>query len=289
MVNYRCERCHKDFNHFSNFVKHLQNKTPCGTLYSMKRREEIYHEVVEKKLNERQIQCPHCEERFTHKSSLYRHQKQFHNSTVDPILNGNGQNNITTAHNLTEAQVNDSQTISSSLTHSHNQNTENSYNNINVTININPFGQERLDHILSDKDFLTNCLKDRLHNSIPEMFSKIYLNDDVPENKNIKYQRERHPRLVKVLKSDDEGEKKWFIETANPIIDTIIEKCVDILIRHNEEIRTPLVVPRTAQEHDTRDTECDRECNLVKTKAKTRGHHAPTRDKIFENLKCETV
>ena len=286
MTTYQCERCHSVFDKACNLERHLRKINSCQCLYSKKSREELISNLQRIREENKPEVCPHCNKHFSTKITLNRHITTQHDSSSAPCTSNvtntsNSSDNIGDISNAdtthTVAQViNESQieTLSNQITD----------NSINVTIHINPFGQERLDYILSDKEFLTKCLKSRLHNSIPEMFSKIYLNKDVPENQNIKYHRMHPPRQVKVFTSDDEGETQWLIETANPIIDTIIEKCVDILIQHNEEIRNPLVVPRTVQEHDRQDTEVNRVCNLVKTKAKTRGHHAPVRDKIFGNL-----
>ena len=125
-------------------------------------------------------------------------------------------------------------------TNSHNNTTNtNSHNNNNTTnnntiININPFGNENLDHITKKK--IITCLKE-VYKSIPSLVEHIHFDPKHPENHNVKITNKKLP-YASVMGED----KKWKMMKRKDVI----EKMVDNSYTHlddkyqDEEIRNKL-------------------------------------------------
>jgi hypothetical protein len=211
MTIYTCERCHYETKLKTDYVRHLQKKNKCRAHFSNVEPEVILEGLMEPK----QHKCQYCEKSFSYPFSLSRHCASQHI-------------NVTTNTNCNNTTNNDNHSVN----HSHNTtnnitNNITNNNNINPIININirPFGNETLEHILNDEDFKTKCLKEIKARGIPNMASAIWLNDEVPENQNVKFKTSHIPQMVNIVNENG----KWVEENAFKITEKMVMVIIDVL------------------------------------------------------------
>jgi len=104
-------------------------------------------------------------------------------------------------------------------------------NNIENKIIINSYGNEDLSHI-------TDKIKDELlkipYAAIPKLIETIHFNDDMPQNKNIKYPNKKE-NVVSVYQGD-----KWVFKDKNETINDLIDSKYCVIDTHYDEIDTEL-------------------------------------------------
>jgi uncharacterized C2H2 Zn-finger protein len=275
MTNFKCERCHYEAKQKIDYLRHLQKKNQCPANFSTISNEELLERLQQPKPHV----CEFCNKSFSHTKNLTRHCKDFHAALI------NSQNTTQThAHNTTTSSHN---TTNTNTTQSHNNqslntNSLNTVNNPTININLNVFGQERIDYILEDTEFLTKCLKDVLRNGITDIFKAVHLNNEVPENKNIKLKRQHHPKHVEVFMENEDGENDWVTKLADPIIEDSIKKFADMLYIHKDNVFREIENPTI----DDQETDDRRREKLSSIKQKKRSsNYAQIRDSIMLALK----
>jgi hypothetical protein len=76
-----------------------------------------------------------------------------------------------------------------------------------------------------------------LADGIPNLLEKIYLDENHPENNNVKLQRIKKPSKMLVYEQQPENQEAiWVCKDLDKTLDTMIEKGSDILIKHNNHI-----------------------------------------------------
>lgn len=89
-LRYKCPRCHYMTDNKAHYIKHLQKKTPCKSLFS-----EISATDVLAQLNpEKAFKCKRCNKTFTQASNLYRHNKSHDRDTEETTLPDEEQPNL---------------------------------------------------------------------------------------------------------------------------------------------------------------------------------------------------
>ena len=79
------------------------------------------------------------------------------------------------------------------------------------------FGNERLDHL--DIGKIKNLIEEKgPYGALPQIFTDIYLNDEVPENRTIRYPNRKYPRL------EYHKDGKWITEDTDKFFYEIEEK-----------------------------------------------------------------
>jgi hypothetical protein len=290
MVSYTCERCNYNSDHISNYLRHLQNKSQCEPIHSNKDTKTIYDEFMNNRQSKKPCICDVCDRRFSCNFSLTRHKKTHTNEGTNVINTTSQSHNTSTAssHNTSTEHSHNTEhsyNTTNNTNHTNSHNTTNNTTNINITnlnIELKTFGNERMDYILEDKELLTTSLKSSLQKAIPELFKKIHMNTDVPENQNIKFKRIHPPKMVTVYEENDEGVPHWIDKVAEPVIEAIVKNCVDILFQHDNYIQNNRKEPATDFQ---RDYEVQRLQKLLDIKNKVRGsEYVPSRDGIFTEL-----
>jgi hypothetical protein len=146
------------------------------------------------------------------------------------------------------------------------------------TENINPFGKEDIDTIVNDKLFLTDCLKSVNTTGIPNLFERIFLNDELPQNKNIKVIHESNPVMFSVFRDTNE----WVDEMDNTILKYIVKILLNILREHHIELINTCVNP-TSDNLDAFEQRNKRITNI--NKEKIGSGFVTARNDIFARLK----
>jgi hypothetical protein len=210
---HQCPRCHYETDRKGNFIKHLSCKKTCPVVFEDVPVSTLLDDLKKPK----QFQCDRCEHSYSHINALKRHQKAVHLTSTETHVQSN--NNTCASHNTN---------------HSHNHTTTNSHNiNAPVSINLNFFGHESLDHVKNDPEFLTKCLKNVNLNGITDLLEKIHLNPTVPENINVKLKREHSPKTVYVYNKEQGG---WTEMPADDVLHSMILKGVELLCIHKDDL-----------------------------------------------------
>ena len=159
------------------------------------------------------LTCPRCMISFTTRQHKYRHIKK-DNCEARSIIHARTPNpqNIETQNNITN-----NTTYNNNITNNNNNidtqnNIETQNNNItNNTININNYGNERLDYLTYDK--MLSIFKNSYN--IPTLLTEeIHFNNNFPENNNIKYENEK----TALIKKDD----NFIYKNINNLVKEII-------------------------------------------------------------------
>lgn len=219
---YVCPRCQHCTDNKQNHILHLRRKIPCSPIDCDTPTDVILQQFIAAKNAPKPHACNACQKTFAHASGLYRHNKKAHPS--HPRAHNASTNNIT--NNVT----NNFTTINDNSTH-------NITNNYNIVLN--GYKNETTDHI--DDEYLEKCFRAGVGNGIAMLFNKIYLNDEVPENKNIRLKRQHHPTTVEVFEKPKHGTPAWISKIAEPEFASIIRDItlmMNIYNNHNKDKET---------------------------------------------------
>lgn len=153
-------------------------------------------------------------------SSLERHKRHEHGQHTSGV--GNSINHIEHNHSI----VNDNSIHDNSVDNSiHTTNTTNNITGpVNIHVNLQVFGTELIKHIMEDEAFIKECLEQIIGQGIPNLVEKIYFNKQVPENQNVKMQREHHPSLMNVFTKTG-----WVEQPTDDVVEKMIIKGKRIL------------------------------------------------------------
>lgn len=265
-MGHTCPRCGYKTEQRSHFIDHLNKKKTCVAVLKDVPVSTILEEMNKPKAH----RCDKCEKSFTYLHGLQRHIRGVHteNTTTNTTTTTtNSHNDSSHSHNTTNN------------THCNNTNCENTYN-CPITINLNVYGRERIDYIEDDTVQLTKHLRELAHNGIPDLIERIFLNKEVPENHNVKLKREHHPKLFEVYVSNESEGGEWKHMKADEIINDMIHKGLDIMIRQNGNL---LSVSPTTEERDNWDW---RDTTIKNIKTKKRGsRYVPIRDMVMTRFR----
>lgn len=182
MVEYKCKKCNKVFNHLGNYNSHIMRIFPCTEV-----KENIKvapkKETVEIKIEEENnLSCKYCKKIFSRRDVCLRHERSNCKNRKEME-----------EENLSEeikkqTVINNFQTVNNFQT----------INNIQQNFNypqepiINPFGKE-------DISFLTHgIMKNILKNpdcGIPQLIRLIHFNPEIPQNQNVRLKNKKEPYL----------------------------------------------------------------------------------------------
>ena len=203
VINYfKCEYCNKEFTKKNNLYRHIKH---------------ICKKAKELNNTNNTFTCNSCDKVFNNHSSYYRHKKHFckHKLEEDNIINSNFKNKLIpfsqNSHNNTNTNTNHS--------HSHNS-TVNNVGQINNNITIKNFGAEDTSHLTDE--FMYEMIRAPQKMMLP-MIEKIHLDENKPENKNIKVPNIRE----NTYKVYDQG--KWLYKDRDEIIKDMVDaKCYEV-------------------------------------------------------------
>lgn len=264
---YECPRCHYHTLNKYHYISHLKKKKPCPSLYSECDTATVLESIQTKERLYKQHTCKECNKCFSHASGLSRHMKTH-------IEINNCHNNTTTntsnSHNTTNT-INSNNPTTNNIT-------------ISPVINLNLFGQEKIDYILQDKEFLTECLKDILRCGIPNILEKMHFNKDVPENQNVKFKREHHPKKMSVYTQDNNDDvPEWKVKDLDIVIKEMIDNSLSkFLIPHKNELYNNFPKPTDREQRETDHMRTERIANI---KSKKKGVYGPVKNGVVDMTK----
>lgn len=269
MTVYTCERCHYTTTKKSNIVHHLQKKKPCPSTFSELDASSLLQHLTSAP---KAYRCEHCDKSFGYPSNLQRHINTTHVS-----LQSNTTHTIHSNNTTTSTTHNDNNSLNMRDAHHSVIN-----NHSPTTININVYGKEDLDHVLSDPEFLHKCFKSLKLKGVPDLIEKIHLNDLVPQNHNVKFKREHYPAKMYVLQEKEDGQKpEWVVRCANEVLDELILKGRDIIVKHNQH-HLVLSANPSSDESAYVDQKQQQACDIGNKK---RGVYAPIKNDLHNRFK----
>jgi uncharacterized C2H2 Zn-finger protein len=220
MTEYECKRCSYKTIDKRNFIRHLSRTNPCRPLHNDIPLRSLLDEILTPNIEGEQevYECQFCNRIFSSRSGRYKHEKKCAQSYM--YLAIQEQNEILKRQYDTIVQQLSSPSASNILIN----NTQNVQTNNNVVININSFGQERISHIIDDKEFLTTCLMGK---SISRLIENIYCDKEHPENRNVRI-KNRNDKLAEIHM---DGE--WVVIDQNEALQTLLDKGYTILKIHS--------------------------------------------------------
>lgn len=215
MVEYQCKRCGYTTVHKHALVRHLQRKKQCLPLISDVACIDILEEyTIQQPEKEVEITCAICHKSFNDRSNRNKHQRLCQFGKANEI---NDLFNIIRSLQDKVAYLETKEPSQTIINNDHSIT-----NNVNI-VNIQPFLNERLDHISHDdlNSYATNA-----EGGFVELIKKIYFSKDAPENKNIRYKSTKQ-KIIETFDDDD-----WVEHNADWVLDKMISKGYTILSKH---------------------------------------------------------
>lgn len=218
---FHCPRCGTTMSLKANMTCHLKNKKLCEPkVADVSREAALKMFEVTRKLP--CVDCQYCNKSIT-KKSYTRHLISCRNkpsssteSADATIVNGDV---ILEKLNRLEAMFKGIQQTGAFTT----------FNNIvnnTLNININSFGNESMTHLTSE--FLSHCI----HNptkGITQLIENIHYNQNVPENKNIRFKSNKNNTFEKYM------DEQWIECDASNTLDELIKKGYRVMSKHYDE------------------------------------------------------
>jgi hypothetical protein len=252
---FECELCNKEFKLKKYLDQHKNKKTPCNI-----------------KTN---YQCSTCKKFFRHRKSLLEHInnnicnidtnqlivanndlkngiKSCLNSNIDndnKIKIFKKYNNLLDDENLllilnSDMDLNGKVSMISTMINNTkptisniNNGTINTANNITNNIQINNFGQEKIDYL--DKDYFKNLIMNQhIEKGYVQLIKDIYLNKEHPENKTVKVENINN-KYALVFNND-----KWDTMLKADLKEMLHKKNYTILKMHYNKLKKSMSVPK---------------------------------------------
>lgn len=191
MVEYKCEKCDKNFgNQKSHYLTHINKKFPCGSKTNKSKISNNSHESTNKSFlkNESDIKikkfrCEFCNNSFSRNSSLVRHLEEYYCKKKK----SNDKKKIDELIELNKQLLKQNEDIKKELYQIKKNSPNIKINNVkteNINIQINNYGSEKYDS-MDNKLFLEPMLKEIGKQIFLKMIKNVYLNPELPQNHNI--------------------------------------------------------------------------------------------------------
>lgn len=210
MTNYKCNKCNYQTNNKTHFNDHLNRKISCNI--------NKQHKLIK---NNNVHYCKMCNQYFSRKDSLTRHNKTYHNTGNENIINPKivGSNNNLTQNNIeTQNNAHDIKTLNNIQTQN-NIETQNIINNngtiiIQPIINIHPYEYNDINDLTLFEQYLSLTSKESPHSAL---LDNLNLDPNKPSYHNI-YIGNPDKNIIKVHNGD-----KWIKEIMKIALSNIID------------------------------------------------------------------
>ena len=263
MPSNQCPRCLKEFKFPYLLKRHEERKKPCKLVVLENDTKMIPNDTkmipndtkmipndTSKKKSEKFI-CKHCKTPFNNKRSLYRHKNELRCKEMsdrekkkilfnkkNKVLKKKQENNQITLYGNNENSVinpNTSENMNNCIQGSHNN--INSNNNIhnnnvqnNITIKINPFGQENTDFLTKEEKLK---IINKCYMSVPALIETIH---NHPENRNF-YISNKKNGVMAILNDNNETEFNDYEEICSQLIEKNMDRLDDYFSEFENELK----------------------------------------------------
>ena len=245
MSEFKCSICQISFRRKDYLQKHLQRKYPCKVVEienPKKRITENHREslrITENHSNknepineEKYAACEYCNISIL-KRSLNRHQRNSclsipnskHKKLVEKYNNNKKHKNALSIINNNNTTINNNNTTNNNLNNCLNTNITN-----NITLKINPFGEENLD-FLTNEDKLK--IVNRCYMGVPELIKRIH---NIPENHNIFISNLKN-NVMAILNKKNELEYNDYNEICEQLIEKNMNRLDDYFMEFESQLK----------------------------------------------------
>ena len=268
MNSVNCPNCNKLFSYNCHLIRHLNAKRKCkqnlekvhniftDDLKTLKSKyKKMVNQITINDESDINNNCAYCFKTYSSKSNLSMHIKKSCKNrckmqdqliTIENLIK-NYKINISfnkKVNNTTSSKTSRNKNITNNIINNNlNINNLNNITNNNVTLTINPFGQEDLSHITA-KDY-----KKYLSGFFPgfiEYIKKIHYADEMPSNHNI-YISNLNSKYAYVYKDD-----KWNVEKKEALVDNIVSKKMLLLDSKCDELeKEGLLTDKIVHNHES--------------------------------------
>lgn len=208
-----CKRCGHEASSLWNLKNHLNRVIPCPDHnYCGKSPAELLKEITIDK-SDCEFACDKCGAKYKSRQGLYYHEKN-NKCTVKDVMNhantvGNSSGNISIV-NSTGTIVNSPGAVV--------------INNVNIIIN--NFGDEKIDYIIKDKEFMNKNMDCIGSTGMLNIINKIYNDNEYPENKTV------HSQNKKANTFKIKQEQKWVTAHATTVIPAMLKKGYEVATKY---------------------------------------------------------
>ena len=201
------------FKKLSNFRRHLQKKTVCMPLKS----DIPIADLIEKYSYKKGLyKCENCNKIYKTAVGKCKHKKKCTKKIIEKMADNE------LVYEKIEKKIKDLLSNNNSV-----QNITNNVNNNNIII-INNFGEENIDYLLKDNEFINKCIESPI-NSIQRYLDAVHFNHEHPENKNIKLTNLQSP-FMDCFKNGN-----WNKVEQKLLIPSIVHKSISIINKMIDE------------------------------------------------------
>lgn len=236
VFKYYCPRCDYPTDFKGNLVIHLKSKKECKILEHNSHKENITRQAILETLKAPEPKLPQKECKFCQKmvgkANYARHIKSCNNKhdTHDEASTSstNLQNEKIVFDTIEDfkaaVQKEIQEYLSKQPQHTIQNNTYQTINNGTINIvNLNSFGDETTSHI--DNEFLSYCIMNP-KKGITQLIENIHYNDDVPENKNLRFKSSKRNTFEQYTG------REWIECDASYTLDELIRKGYRLMNNH---------------------------------------------------------
>lgn len=219
---FKCRRCGYETEYKCALVSHLQRKTICDVLFEDIELNILITELKKKQLTEG-FNCNFCDKIFSNSQGKYQHKKTCKKRPDNIDINTLSEEVAKLKKIVSEQQkfINAGGAGPSSINN-------NNIQNNNITINLNNFGNERIQHI--DNEFIKECLKEM---NMIKLLEHIHFDPNHPENHTVRIKNINK----NLLEYHQEG--RWIIEKKDKVLEDMINcsgyKVLKTFYRNNEK------------------------------------------------------
>jgi hypothetical protein len=236
-----CKRCGYFTTMKNSLLLHFGRKKLCPPRLQDIPIEELVNIDCSVENNEIIHNCEWCNKNYSNISNLYRHKK----NCVEKPIESNVTNDETNLriqelqdqlNRLIESRSSSGNILNNTTNNIDNSSTTNNTtnnninNSTNLTIIMNNFGQEKIDHILKDHAFMKKCFKNLLSHGIIELMRKIHFDKEHPENHNVKFKSLKRD-FIEIFKDDS-----WRIVSGTQTSEDMTRKGCVLLSQFYDEM-----------------------------------------------------
>lgn len=213
-TSYKCERCGHVSTTKGNLLQHLKRKVECSAKVSNVARDVLISKLVRVSTKDKIYECEFCHNRFSTSQGISQHKK---------ICPKHPNKELQRRIDEMEEIIKKLQTDLANTVQTNHVETQNNFNNININIQLNNFGQENTSYLTPE--FLTYCIMNP-KKGISSLIESIHYNRDYPENHNIRYKSFKDNVFEKFI------DTRWTMCDASNTLDELIKKGYRILESH---------------------------------------------------------
>lgn len=222
---YECKRCYYACSTKQALEKHLLRKVPCKAENDSPDLDvhNLYRELMGKDLS--RYKCQWCSYEAASASNLNAHKRLCKFKVQQPSTNIDINSEPSLLYQEIQVLKKELEDVRKTASIAKSNHTTNNIENLQINqFNLQPFGNEKLEHI--DESFLTKCLLNTTQ-GVANLLKRIHFDPDAPQNNNVRVKSKKQNLLEKVIEDGS-----WQQCDKNNTLDDLIRKGYKILFAH---------------------------------------------------------